>query len=114
MDSLIKEIDKDHVEYKGKKFRFHENYFVGSGGKYLHRMVYRDNFGEIPPRFIVHHKDGDTRNNSPGNLVLMTRKEHGVIHNKGKKLSEQTKAKITGRPKKEDGPYDNLPFPPAF
>lgn len=31
----------------------------------------------------VHHKDGNQKNNAPGNLELISAKEHGAMHGRG-------------------------------
>ena len=44
----------------------------------------------------IHHLDENKLNNSLSNLVYLTRSEHAKIHNKiGKKLSEETKRKMS-------------------
>lgn len=44
---------------------------------------------------VVHHKDGDKSNNSIENLEVMTLSEHSRFHMTGKKLSEETKRKLS-------------------
>lgn len=51
---------------------------------------YRDN-----KEWVIHHKDENRLNNSLNNLVYLTRKDHIIVHKKGKKLSEETKDKIS-------------------
>lgn len=46
-----------------------------------HRWVWEQAHGPIPPGMIVHHVDGDRRNNDLGNLRLMTHAEHARLHN---------------------------------
>lgn len=36
----------------------------------------------LAPNEVVHHKDGDKRNNNPKNLKIMDREEHRKMHNK--------------------------------
>jgi hypothetical protein len=45
-----------------------------------HRLIWKNTFGEIPEGYVVHHKDGDGKNNSLDNLELMTRLEHNRLH----------------------------------
>ena len=46
--------------------------------------------------YDIHHIDENKMNNSLSNLVYLTHSEHAKIHNKiGKKLSEETKRKIS-------------------
>ena len=47
---------------------------------YVHRMIYEYYFGKLDKNMIVHHKDGDKRNNSIENLESMTSKEHKIFH----------------------------------
>ena len=46
---------------------------------FLHRRIYEDNFGPIPSGWHIHHKDGNTENNSPDNLQLLSPSEHSKI-----------------------------------
>jgi hypothetical protein len=51
---------------------------VNEHGKreYLHRFVYRMEYGDIPEDCVVHHIDEDKRNNSPENVEAKSRREH--------------------------------------
>jgi len=44
---------------------------------------------------VIHHIDEDPFNNELGNLQLMTKSEHNVLHHNGAKHSEETRAKIS-------------------
>ena len=83
------------IIYKGIKFARYpnsksftdRNYFRPTSKKYrekgiqrLHQEVYKDNFGDIPKDFVVHHKDHNPSNNSPENLETIHRKEHFKYH----------------------------------
>lgn len=59
---------------------------------------------------IVHHKDGNKRNNNISNLEIMSRSEHGKLHMTGKKMSEETKYKMryTTKLKGEDNVNSKL------
>lgn len=46
---------------------------------FLHRRIYEDNYGPIPDGYHVHHKDGNTENNSPENLEALSPEEHSKI-----------------------------------
>lgn len=46
----------------------------------LHRQIWIDNFGEIPAGYSVHHKDGNTFNNSIDNLEIFSKSKHSVLH----------------------------------
>ena len=55
----------------------------GNKGKYLHRVIFEDFYGEIPEGYVVHHKDGDKTNNCIMNLQLMKRSDHVSLHESG-------------------------------
>lgn len=79
---------KEHVVYKENK------YFIQSSGRYyscgnktikprlLHRKVWFDHYGDIPKGHVVHHIDGNWRNNHISNLEVITVKKHLSDHNK--------------------------------
>lgn len=48
---------------------------------YEHHAVYWLNKGVLPNKLqVIHHKDGDTRNNNFDNLELLSRSEHNRNH----------------------------------
>lgn len=52
-------------------------------GKYVfeHRLVAEKKLGRLLREDeVVHHADGDKKNNCPDNLIVMTRSEHARIH----------------------------------
>jgi hypothetical protein len=67
------------IEYAGMRFtENNDGYFqawTGEGFVYLHRRVWEDTFGPIPPGMVVHHKNDDRANNGPENLELKSRAE---------------------------------------
>lgn len=84
-----KRISESLIEYKGvvyrrypeSKNRTHRVYYQHHGEwkktpVFLHRKIYEDYFGPIPEGYHIHHKDGDTENNSPNNLKAISQKEH--------------------------------------
>lgn len=76
----------EYVDYLGERF------YVQSSGRYyssgdtsaevrlLHRRVWSDANGPIPDGMVVHHKDGDWRNNEINNLELMPVEDHSRMH----------------------------------
>ena len=54
-----------------------------------HRIVV-ENFlnRELSPSEIIHHIDGNKRNNILSNLQLLTRREHAIIHYNSKKMKK--------------------------
>ena len=79
----------------------------GNRGKNLHRLIYEDYYDTtIPKGMQIHHLDGNTTNNNPLNLEMISISEHNRRHNKGaksgednfmhgKKHSDETKHKIS-------------------
>lgn len=45
-----------------------------------HRWVWEQANGPIPPGHLIHHIDGDPRNNDIQNLACITKSEHAKIH----------------------------------
>jgi uncharacterized protein YerC len=50
---------------------------------------------KLDRREVVHHINGNTKDNRIENLQLMNLSEHGKLHMSGKVLSEETKSKIS-------------------
>lgn len=46
----------------------------------LHRDIWQFYNGDIPKGYHVHHENEDWNDNSPGNLICLTRSEHGLRH----------------------------------
>lgn len=60
-------------------------YSKRSRTKVNYRKIYEDHYGAIPTdelgrSFDVHHIDGNSHNNSPDNLIAVSRQEHYQIH----------------------------------
>lgn len=52
-----------------------------SYGRHTHRVVAEQKLGrKLRPGEIVHHIDGNKRNNHPDNLMVMTQSEHAKLH----------------------------------
>ena len=50
-------------------------------GRHTHRVVMEEKLGRLlHAGEVVHHIDGNKRNNSPDNLMMMTQSEHARLH----------------------------------
>lgn len=68
----------------------------GSGYVLAHIAAYERYTGtRVPIECVVHHINGIKTDNDPQNLVMMTKKEHTILHHTGKKRSEETKRKLS-------------------
>lgn len=79
----VKVIDETHQEFNGVIYKMACDGHFNSGSTYsLHRNVWQYYHGAIPKgNYLIHHKDWDKSNNSISNLQLLTKTEHGKIHN---------------------------------
>ena len=76
-----------------------ENYWLRFDSKYFNTILCKDGQFRVilNPKYDVHHKDGNTLNNSIDNLVILTRGEHTRIHNKFKNIvRDKNSGKIIG------------------
>lgn len=55
-------------------------YLVDSSGRLVHRTICRAAWGWFPHPWVVHHVDGNKRNNEPVNLIAMPRQVHDNMH----------------------------------
>ena len=52
----------------------------------VHKAIMEDKLGrEIEDREVIHHIDGNKRNNRTKNLIVMNKREHASLHNAGLK-----------------------------
>ena len=85
--------------YPDSKRRHHRIYYQAHTQwkapiRYLHRDKYEFYHGPIPSGYVVHHRDDNSLNNEPGNLVCVTRSEHCKLHAKDvKRYWNSTKGK---------------------
>lgn len=79
----------EHITYRGRVYYRHPDshrrsdrvyYRLPQGGGYLHRAVYEDHHGPIPPGHDVHHIDRDPSNNDPSNLTAKPAANHARDH----------------------------------
>lgn len=60
-----------------------------------HRYIMQEHLGRKLERWeVVHHKDGNKRNNDIDNLELMHISKHSREHMKGNRLSKSTREKL--------------------
>ena len=57
----------------------------------LHRIIWKEHYGEIPPNNIIHHKDRNKENNDIDNLELIEWGKHTSYHNTGLRYTHSTK-----------------------
>lgn len=48
---------------------------------FKHRLIWMLNKGEIPKNYIIHHINGDKKDNRIDNLECISRSEHKIKHN---------------------------------
>lgn len=94
--------DSDVIVYNGKRYtRYGKSKYYWHHGEWkkppvsLHVQVWKDNCGVIPKGHIIHHKDGNPRNNALSNLECITEKEHKAIHYANKEWSDRTRKKLS-------------------
>lgn len=71
------------VEYGGVTYSVGTQGYMRSttGDRHLlHRRVWQEANGTIPPGYDIHHRDHNKLNNDLGNLQLLTKAEHASLH----------------------------------
>lgn len=78
---------RNHIEYRGAKYyELPNGYFRSTHkgerkGEFLHRAVWRNERGPIPPDWNVHHKDGAPKSTvDPNDLECMSHSDHARLH----------------------------------
>ena len=87
-----------YITTKGYVMEYHPDHPRSDKNGYVfaHIVAYENHTGpKVPDGYVVHHANGTKTDNSPQNLVMMTRKEHTIFHHKGRKRSEETKKKLS-------------------
>lgn len=67
--------------------------------KYFEKI---NNIIVLKKKYLVHHKDNDHSNNNIENLQIVTRSEHGIIHNKQKSILRNRLGQIIGVYKQDE------------
>lgn len=71
------------IIYKGERYYLNkDNRYVcpSDKGKQLSREIWKDNFGDIPEGYEIHHIDCDPSNNDIDNLLCLSAEEHHNLH----------------------------------
>lgn len=74
------------VMFKGEKYTLRNNGYYGKTTDdrcLLHRAMWEDAYGPIPPGYDIHHIDEDKTNNVLSNFDIHTKSEHGRRHGFG-------------------------------
>ncbi len=77
---------KPSVRYRGVTYflqssgRYYQDGRHGAEERLLHRRIWTDRRGPIPPGHVVHHINGDWQDNRIGNLALMPLAQHSREH----------------------------------
>jgi len=75
------------MTYNNINWHMDKGYYVNRKYGSLHRYIYTQHNGTIPEGYVVHHDNEDKLDNSPKNLIAMTRGEHQKLHNIGNTYS---------------------------
>lgn len=60
---------------------------IKNGKNYqLHRLIWETYKGEIPKGYIIHHINGNKKDNRIENLACISQKEHNIIHAKDRPI----------------------------
>lgn len=90
----------DVLNTKFGKAKCYEDYYIiiagKCEGKKLHRLIYED-FHKVTllPTTIIHHKDGNPKNNCISNLEMISWGEHTKLHHTGRHHTPETIKKIS-------------------
>jgi len=84
----IKVKNKGWFKFKGGHINKHGYVIIKADGKIRtqHKYILERYLGRnLQPNEVTHHIDGNKTNNNINNLVVMTKKQHDMLHN-GKKI----------------------------
>lgn len=102
----LKQSETLHTPFGVAKMSNDGYYRISSGekenvGKLFHRLLYEKFYGEIPPHYIIHHSNGNCKDNCLMNLKLLSLSDHISLHKKGNDIwlgrhhSSETKEKMS-------------------
>lgn len=66
------------IIYEGCRYSLRQGYYIYT--ERLHRRIWKDHYGEIPPNHHIHHKNGDSTDNRIENLECISKKDHHKLH----------------------------------
>lgn len=81
-------LDKGLIKERGITKTKYQSVNLNGKSTTKQRKVWTDNHGLIKPDWIIHHLDGDKKNNDINNLICLDRKDHGKIHKFMKKFTK--------------------------
>lgn len=87
----------DQVIYNGQTFYRSGRYYIDGDRRALHRQVWEDHNGPIPPGWHIHHIDEDRDNNDPENLMALPGPEHVRRHLLGRYQDPETRARVSAQ-----------------
>ena len=72
---------KEKISIAHSKHGIKEKGYIKKNGKHIHRVIAEEMLGrKLLSNEIVHHIDGNSQNNDPSNLQVMTQSEHCRLH----------------------------------
>ena len=67
-----------------------------NNGRKLHRLIWEDFYGcKVPKGYVIHHKNEKRNDNCILNLQLLKKEDHIRLHHSGKKVSDETRKKLS-------------------
>jgi hypothetical protein len=85
------------VIYNGRTFYRVGRYFIDGDRVALHRQVWEDLHGPIPPGWHIHHIDHNWLNNAPENLEALPGPEHVRRHVLERYQDPETRARVAAQ-----------------